>query len=344
MKKVAVVILNWNGVKLLKKFLPSVIETIPNYAEIIIADNDSTDSSINFLKSEYPDLKIVQNKSNGGFAKGYNDALKSVNHEYLVLLNSDIETTPNWIEPVIEFMDTNPKSGAAMPKIRQYKNKKYFEYAGAGGGYIDKWGFPFCRGRIFNEVEEDHGQYDTNQSIFWATGACMFIRNNIFKNLKGFDEFFFAHMEEIDLCWRIQRAGYSINLVGKSHVFHLGGGTLNKLSPRKTFLNFRNNLLLLIKNHPEKGFLVTMAQKLILDGIAGMKFLIEGDLKHTGAIIKAHFSFYSKLPKYLKIRKQLKIELVNNNVIGIYKRSIAKDYFLWKQKKFSDLKEHLFSK
>ena len=342
MKKVAVVILNWNGVKLLRDFLPSVVSTIPDYAEIIIADNASSDDSIKFLNSEYPELQIIQNKSNGGFAKGYNDALKDVDNDYIVLLNSDIETSPNWIEPVIDFMETNPKTGAAMPKIRQYTNKPFFEYAGAAGGYIDKWGFPFCRGRLFNELEKDLGQYDKNESVFWATGACMFVRNEVFKKLGGFDEFFFAHMEEIDLCWRIQRAGYSINAIGNSHVFHLGGGTLNKLSPRKTFLNFRNNLLLLTKNHPKKKFIIRMFQKLILDGLAGVKFLLEGDLKHTLAIIKAHFSFYFNLPKYLKIRKNLKKELINEDIKGIYQSSIAKDHFLLKQRKFSNLNNDLF--
>ena len=306
MKKVAVVILNWNGEKLLKQFLPSVVQTLPEYAEVIIADNASTDGSINFLNSKYPSIKTIQNNTNGGFAKGYNEALKYIHNEYLVLLNSDIETPNNWIEPVIEFMEKNPSIGAAMPKILQYKNKTHFEYAGAAGGYIDQWGFPFCRGRIFNKLEEDKGQYNNSGPVFWASGACMFVRNNIFKDLKGFDEFFFAHMEEIDLCWRIQRAGYLIYAIGESHVYHLGGGTLNKLSPRKTFLNFRNNLLLLVKNHPKKNFIIKMTQKLILDGLAGIKFLFAGNIKHVLAIFKAHISFYANLSKYLKIRKQIK--------------------------------------
>ena len=337
MKKVAVVILNWNGEKLLKEFLPSVINSIPVYAEVIIADNASDDNSIQFLKKSYPEIKILKNKSNGGFAKGYNEALKSVNNPYLVLLNSDIETPNNWVEPVIKAMELDPKIGAAMPKILQYKKKSHFEYAGAGGGFIDKWGFPFCRGRIFNELEEDRGQYNTDIPIFWATGACMFVRNDLFKKLDGFDEFFFAHMEEIDLCWRIQRNGYKIYAIGASHVYHLGGGTLNKVNSRKTFLNFRNNLLLLIKNDVSKGFWFRLIQKIILDWIGGSKFLISGNFKHFFAVLNAHLAFYQVLPRYLKIRKDLKLKLEAENIIGIYPKSIVKSHFIQKKNYFSEL-------
>lgn len=337
MKKVAVVILNWNGEKLLPQFLPSVVNSIPDYAEVIIADNNSSDGSLSYLKSNFPDLKIIQNKTNGGFAKGYNDALKEVDHEYLVLLNSDIETPNNWLEPVFEFMESNPNVGAAMPKILQYNKKTHFEYAGASGGFIDKWGFPFCRGRIFNNLEEDKGQYDSSIPVFWATGACMFVKNELFKKLGGFDEFFFAHMEEIDLCWRIQRLGYDVYSIGESKVYHLGGGTLNKLSPQKTYLNFRNNLLLLTKNYPKNKFGLILFQKLVLDGIAGMKFLIQGDFKHTLAVVKAHFSFYKVLPKFLKVRKQLRLELKNDNVKGIYNNSIISDHFLKGKNYFSQI-------
>lgn len=337
MKKVAVVILNWNGEKLLPQFLPSVVNSIPNYAEVIIADNNSSDGSLSYLKSNFPDLKIIQNKTNGGFAKGYNDALKEVDHEYLVLLNSDIETPNNWLEPVFEFMESNPNVGAAMPKILQYNKKTHFEYAGASGGFIDKWGFPFCRGRIFNNLEEDKGQYDSSIPVFWATGACMFVKNELFKKLGGFDEFFFAHMEEIDLCWRIQRLGYDVYSIGESKVYHLGGGTLNKLSPQKTYLNFRNNLLLLTKNYPKNKFGLILFQKLVLDGIAGMKFLLQGDFKHTLAVIKAHFSFYKVLPQFLKVRKQLRIELKNDNIKGIYNNSIISDHFLKGKNNFSQI-------
>lgn len=337
MKKVAVVILNWNGVKMLEDYLPSVIRSIPEYAEVILADNASTDNSVDFVKKQYPNIKIIVNKINGGFAKGYNDALKDLNHEYLVLLNSDIETPNKWVEPVINFMENNPNVGAAMPKILQLKKKSHFEYAGAAGGYIDKWGFPFCRGRIFEELEEDNGQYNDNKEIFWATGACMFVRNDIYKNLGGLDEFFFAHMEEIDFCWRIQRYGYKVYAIGNSHVYHLGGGTLKKINPKKTFLNFRNNLLMLIKNHPSKNFILRIIQKLILDGIASIKFLFEGKPNHAFSVIKAHFSVYVNLNKFLKIRKKLKTELVKEEVIKIYPRLIIWDFFKKRKKKFSEL-------
>lgn len=337
MKKVAVVILNWNGEKLLPEFLPSVVKSVPDYAEVIIADNASNDESIRYIQENFPTLRIIQNENNGGFAKGYNDALKEVNHEYLVLLNSDIETPKNWLEPVYEFMEANPNVGAAMPNILQYKQKSHFEYAGAAGGFIDKWGFPFCRGRIFNDLEEDKGQYDNNIPVFWATGACMFVKNELFKNLNGFDEFFFAHMEEIDLCWRIQRAGYDIYSIGESKVYHLGGGTLNKVSPQKTFLNFRNNLLLLTKNYPKNKFGLILFQKLILDGIAGLKFLLQGDFKHTISVIKAHFSFYKVFPRFFKIRKQLRKEFKNDDVKGIYNNSIISDHFLKGKNKFSQI-------
>ena len=342
MKKVAVVILNWNGEELLKKFLPSVLATLPEYAEAIIADNASTDGSIAFLNSTYPEIKIIQNKTNGGFAKGYNEALTHVHNEYVVLLNSDIETPENWVQPMTEFMDKNPTVGAAMPKILQYRKKTHFEYAGAAGGYIDQWGFPFCRGRIFDTLEEDKGQYNNNEPVFWASGACMFVRNDTFKKLNGFDEFFFAHMEEIDLCWRMQRAGYLVYAVGESHVYHLGGGTLNKLSPKKTFLNFRNSLFLLIKNYPRNKFLIKMTQKLLLDGLAAAKFLFEGNVRHFLAVFKAHMSFYANLLKYLKIRKKLNQQHTNKEIIGVYKPSIAKEYFISKKNKYSDLAKDSF--
>jgi GT2 family glycosyltransferase len=234
-------------------------------------------------------------------------------------------------------MENNPDTGAAMPKILQLTKKTHFEYAGAAGGFIDKWGFPFCRGRIFEELEEDKGQYNDNKEIFWATGACMFVRNNLYKKLGGLDEFFFAHMEEIDLCWRVKRAGYKIYAIGNSHVYHLGGGTLKKLNPKKTFLNFRNNLLMLVKNHPSEGFAIRIIQKLILDGIAGTKFLLEGKPNHTIAILKAHFSVYANFNKYLKIRKVLKEEFGDKSVSIIYPRLIIWDFFKKGKKKFSDL-------
>lgn len=343
MFSVAVVILNWNGKNLLQEFLPSVINSLPDYAELIIADNASSDDSVAFIKQHYPQLQVIKNEFNGGFAKGYNDALKNLEHEYLVLLNSDIETPQGWIEPVIEFMQANPQAGAAMPKIKQQVKKTHFEYAGAAGGYIDYLGYPFCRGRIFEELEKDEQQYNGIATVFWATGACMFVRNKIYKKLGGFDEFFFAHMEEIDLCWRIQRLGFSIHAIGKSEVYHVGGGTLNKTSPRKTFLNFRNNLLLLVKNETRRRLSFIILAKLILDGVAGAKFLSEGKAQHTLAIVKAHYSFFRAFPKYYKLRKQLKKELPNQQIQGVFQNLIVWKYFLKNNKKFSALKSTDFS-
>lgn len=343
MISVAVVILNWNGKNLLEKFLPSVINSLPDYAEVIIADNASSDDSVGFVKQHYPQLQIISNESNGGFAKGYNDALKNLEHEYLVLLNSDIETPQGWIEPVIEFLQAHPEAGAAMPKIKQQAKKTHFEYAGAAGGYIDFLGYPFCRGRIFEVLEKDEQQYDDSTTVFWATGACMFVRNRIYKTLGGFDEFFFAHMEEIDLCWRIQRLGHSIHVIGSSEVYHVGGGTLNKLSPKKTFLNFRNNLLLILKNETQRNILMIILAKLLLDAIAGLKFLLEGKARHTVAIVRAHYSFFGALPKYYKLRKQLKKELPHQQVKGVFQNLIIWKHFVKKNQKFSQLDNKQFS-
>lgn len=343
MKKLAVVILNWNGEKMLEEYLPSVINSCPEYAEVILADNASTDNSVRFVQENYPDLRIIVNQENHGFARGYNDALKGVNHEYIVLLNSDIETPKNWIEPVFDFMESNPDVGIAMPKIHQIADKNSYEYAGAGGGFIDKLGYPFCRGRLFDTLEKDNGQYNTNLEVFWATGACMFVRNDLFKKLGGLDEFFFAHMEEIDFCWRAKRAGHQVYSIGNAHVYHLGGGTLKKLNPKKTYLNFRNNLLMLIKNHPSKGFASTIFKKLILDGIAGVKFLLQGNIGHTIAIIKAHFSMYANFSKYMKIRKQLQKDYGDAPVSKVYQNLIIWDYFKKKKTKYSDLSSDQFS-
>lgn len=249
MKKTAVVILNWNGRKFLKKFLPDVIKFSKKDAEVIVADNASTDDSVAVLKADFPEIRIIENKSNGGFAKGYNQALKLIDAEYYILLNSDIEVTENWINPVIELMESDKNIAACQPKIRSYHEKEKFEYAGAAGGFIDKFGYPFCRGRIFQSLEEDKGQYDDTVEIFWATGAALFIRAELYHKLGGMDDDFFAHMEEIDLCWRLKNEGYKIMYCPKSTVYHVGGGTLPTSSSWKTYLNFRNNFFLIYKNH-----------------------------------------------------------------------------------------------
>lgn len=341
--KVAVVILNWNGKNFLEKFLPSVVANNPVYSEIIVADNASSDNSIAFLKERYPLIKIIQNAENGGFSRGYNDALKQVKADYYVLLNSDIEVTANWIDPVIQLMDSDETIAACQPKIRDYNKKTHFEYAGAAGGYIDKYGYMLCRGRIFDTIEEDKGQYDDTREIFWATGACLFIRSKYYHQMGGLDEDFFAHMEEIDLCWRLKNYGYKIMYCADSTVYHVGGGTLNKTSPHKTFLNFRNNLVLLFKNHAPAYFIIKIILRMLLDGIAGIKFLISGQAPHFMAILKAHYAFYSSLSKTLAKRRKLKHDIKQYATKGIYSGSIVADYYLKGIKQFDQIDSKKFS-
>jgi GT2 family glycosyltransferase len=328
MPKVAIVILNYNGQGFLEKFLPSVILNSQGH-EIIVADNASTDNSINFLKQTYPNIRLIQLPHNGGFTGGYNEALKQVKATYYVLLNSDIEVTPNWINPVIELMDANPKIAACQPKMRDYHKPDYFEYAGAAGGYIDWLGYPFCRGRIFDTCEVDSGQYEDAREVFWATGACMFIRADVFHELGGFDTQFFAHMEEIDLCWRMKNAGYQIYYSPASTVYHVGGGTLHKSNPRKTFLNYRNGLAMMYKNLPANQLFTTIFARLVLDGVSSIKFLLAGSFKDIWAILKAHFAFYAMIPKLERKSP--------NHLKDIYPKSIVLDYFLRKKKRYGEL-------
>ncbi|MGB0896789.1 MAG: glycosyltransferase family 2 protein [Flavobacteriaceae bacterium] len=299
--KLAIVILNWNGQQLLEQFLPSVV-SYSKEATIYIADNASTDNSIKFISENYPNIAIIKNKSNGGYAKGYNDALQHINADIYCLLNSDIEVTENWLKPIISEFQKDENIAAIQPKILDFKDKTKFEYAGAGGGFVDKYGYPYCRGRIFNSTEHDLKQYNDTLNIFWASGACLFIKSAIYRDLNGFDEDYFAHQEEIDLCWRIQNKGYSIKYVGNSTVYHVGGATLATQNPKKTFLNFRNSLFNLVKNTPKNKGVGLVFIRLCLDGIAGIKYLFEGKPLHTIAIIKAHFSFYNNLSKTLKKR------------------------------------------
>ena len=339
MLKVAVVILNWNGKSFLQKFLPSVLNNIPYYAELFVADNDSTDDSVEFLKQNHPQVRLVINKENGGYAKGYNDALKQIEAQYYILLNSDIEVSPNWIEPIIKLMDEDIKIAACQPKILSYHQKQEFEYAGAGGGYIDKYGYPFCRGRIFQELEEDQSQFDDTIEVFWASGACMFVRAEHYHELEGLDNDFFAHMEEIDFCWRAKNAGYKIFYHGQSVVYHVGGGTLHKSNPRKTFLNFRNNFYLLYKNLPANRLVSVFFWRLVLDGVAGLKFLLDGSYRDSLAVIKAHFSFYASIVKLNKKRQNLKQKKVSK----VYQRNIVYEHFVKKIKKFKSLEQERFS-
>ena len=303
--KIAIVILNWNGKSLLERFLPNLVEHSSN-ASIFIADNASTDDSLNFIKKKFPSIKIIINKINNGYAKGYNDALKHINSDYFVLINSDIEVTEKWLSPIINLMDKNTNIAACQPKILDYKNRKKFEYAGASGGFIDNLGYPFCRGRIFNNIEEDKGQYNNATEVFWASGACLFVRSSQFWEVKGFDEDFFAHQEEIDLCWRLKNRGYITMVEPKSLVYHVGGGTLNTESPFKTELNFRNNLFMLFKNLHLSSLFILIPFRLLLDAIAAFTFLKQNKgIQHFLAIPKAHLSFYFEIPKLIAKRRKL---------------------------------------
>lgn len=328
MSKVAIVILNYNGQRFLEKFLPSVIQNA-DACEIIVADNASTDNSVPFMTQVYPEIRLIQLLHNSGFAGGYNEALKQIKATYYILLNSDIEVTPNWIAPVIDLMDANPNMAACQPKIRDYHKQSHFEYAGAAGGYIDWLGYPFCRGRIFDTCEPDTGQYDDAREIFWATGACMFVRANVFHALGGFDAQFFAHMEEIDLCWRMKNAGYEIYYSPASTVYHVGGGTLHKSNPRKTFLNYRNGLAMMYKNLPDNQLFSTIFMRLVLDGVSSIKFLLAGSFKDIWAILKAHFAFYAMIPRLERKSPML--------LKDIYPKSIVLAYFLKKKKTFREL-------
>jgi GT2 family glycosyltransferase len=321
--KIAVVILNWNGKKLLEQFLPTVI-AFSEEAKIYVADNASTDDSVLFLKNNYPTVQIIQNDYNYGFAKGYNEALKKVSADILALINSDIEVTKNWLQPIIKMFQNEPKTAIIQPKILDFKNKDKFEYAGAAGGFIDKYGYPFCRGRIFETLEKDTKQYNDTSEIFWASGACFFIRKSIFEELKGFDEDFFAHQEEIDLCWRAFNKNYIAKYNSESVVYHVGGATLDKSNPTKTFLNFRNSLLMLLKNLPKNKILPILFVRMILDGLAGIQFLFKGKFTHFIAILKAHFWFYHLISKTLKKRE------ANQKSNYYYQKSIVYQYFVKK--------------
>jgi GT2 family glycosyltransferase len=330
---IAIVILNWNGQKLLEQFLPSVVDFSSKEATIYIADNASTDSSINYVKSSFPSIKIIENDINGGYAKGYNDALQSIDADIYCLLNSDVEVTKNWLKPIISVFKSEKNTAIIQPKLLDFKNKTKFEYAGAAGGFVDLFGYPYCRGRVFNHLETDKGQFNDVEEIFWASGACLFVRAKIYRQLEGFDEDYFAHQEEIDLCWRTQNIGYKIKYVGSSLVYHIGGATLQQSNPHKTYLNFRNSLLNVVKNIPKKWFLFVIFSRLLLDGIAGIKFIIELRPIHTWAIIKAHYSFYKNFNKFLKKRKKLlKKEDYNLHT------SIVWQYFALGRKKFHQLK------
>lgn len=333
---VAIVILNYNGRHFLEKFLPTVIQHSEGHT-IWVADNASTDQSMEWLSSQHPSVKTLVINENKGYAGGYNHALRQIDAKYYVLLNSDIEVTPGWIDPVIEFMESDTNIAACQPKIRAYDLPTHFEYAGAAGGYMDYLGYPFCRGRIFDTREEDLGQYDDEKDVFWATGACLFVRAETFHRANGFDERFFAHMEEIDLCWRLLNMGCRITCSSKSMVYHVGGGTLHKSNPKKTFLNYRNNLIMLYKNLPKGRRKKTLFFRLILDGISSVRFIASGAWPDVIAIIKAHFAFYAMIPALMKEKER------NVYRAPLYYRSIVWEYFVLGKHRFSELTGMNFS-
>lgn len=304
--RLAIAILNWNGKEWLEKFLPIVVQHSPE-ADIYIIDNASVDDSVTFVENNFPSVKVIQNSKNEGFAAGYNSGLKNIDAEIYCLLNSDVEVTQNWIPPMIALFDSDQSIAAAQPKILSYHNRNFFEYAGAGGGFIDNLGFPYCRGRIFNSIEEDKGQYDDETEIFWASGCSLFIRSKDFREQGGFDERFFAHQEEIDLCWRLKNSGKKIMYTGKSAVYHVGGGTLSNQNPEKTFLNFRNNLSMMLKNLPFPNLLWLLFFRLSLDGIAGIQFAFKHGFSHLWAVVRSHVGFYAQLPETWRRRQKHQI-------------------------------------
>ena len=336
--KTAIVILNWNGEKLLPQFLPSVIENsrLPG-TRIMVADNGSTDASIPLLFEKFPEAEILDLKQNYGFAKGYNEALRQINAEYYVILNSDVELSKSWLQPVVALLDGDKTIGAIQPKILSYHEKNTFEYAGAAGGFIDRYGFPFCRGRILNITETDEGQYDQSIDIFWGSGACLVIRAELFHQAGGFDADFWAHMEEIDLCWRIKNMGYRVVVCPESRVYHLGGGSLPYNSPRKLYLNFRNNLSLLYKNLPAGKLFGTLFVRMLLDGVAAFRLLLEGNARGFFSVIRAHLSFYRNLPSLQKKRNSQTGLLTREMHPEMFRKSIILKFYLKGKKRFKEL-------
>ncbi|MCX6316096.1 MAG: glycosyltransferase family 2 protein [Bacteroidetes bacterium] len=333
--KVAIVILNWNGQKFLGQFLPGVIATAGELAEVIVADNHSTDDSLSFLQQEYPSMRVIALDQNYGFAGGYNKALQQVESEYYVLLNSDVEVTPGWLEPMVQLLDGDPGIGACQPKLLSYHHRHLFEYAGGAGGWIDKYGYPFAKGRVFDTCEEDKGQYDASEPIFWASGAALFIRSRVFHELGGFDDYFFAHQEEIDLCWRMQLAGHRVYSCPASVVYHVGGGTLPKGNSLKTFLNFRNNRIMLSKNLPWQRKLWIMPVRNMLDAATALKGLLSGDAGYCWAIVRAEWAyigwwFFRRKRSVFPVSRKGKLE-------GLLKRNIVWLYFAKKKRIFSEI-------
>lgn len=334
----AVVILSYNSLEWHRLFLPLIVAESYNQYDVVVVDHNSTDNTATVVKELFPSVQVIKFYENHGFAWGYATALQQIKAKYYVLLSADFEVSPNWFQPLHAAMEKDPQLAAIQPKVRYYKDKSLFEYAGAAGGFMDKWGYMFCRGRVFADLEKDTGQYDNAIEVFWASGGCFMVRSSVYHQLGGLDPDLFAHMEEIDLCWRLKNAGFKIGVVPSSTVFHVGGSVISYGSPQKTFYNFRNSLVLLLKNENSAKLTWLLLWRLCLDGLAGLQFLMKGDFKNVVAIIKAHFSFYAHFPLWYNKRQKNKQLLVNHpNQIGIYHKSIIWEYYIHKNKRFSDL-------
>jgi GT2 family glycosyltransferase len=338
MNKTAIVILNWNGIGFLKMFLGTVVKhsMIPE-TDIYVADNGSTDGSAEWVANNFKEVKLIIFDKNHGFAGGYNIAVNQLDTTYLLLLNSDIEVTEGWLNPLVTFMDNNPDVASCQPKIRSYYNRDYFEHAGAAGSFIDKYGYPFCRGRIINKVEKDSGQYNSPADVFWSSGACMIVRTDAWRKCGGFDSDFFAHMEEIDLCWRFHKAGYRVSYNPESVVYHVGGGSLPYSSPFKTYLNYRNSLFLLYKNLPDNKLHSTIFLRKLLDGLSAIIFLFKGDLSSVKSIWKAHADYYKNMHELKKKRGIVKKLEISHSPEMILNKSIVFEFYIKGHKTYKSL-------
>jgi hypothetical protein len=336
-KDTAVVILSYNGTKWHELFLPKIVDEAHTGYEVIVADNASTDDTLQYVQTNFPSVKTIQIPVNHGFANGYYEALKQVTAKYYILLSADFEVTEGWFPPLHTAMERDELLAACQPKIRYWRDRELFEYAGAGGGFIDNLGYLFCRGRIFNDLEKDNGQYNDNIEVFWASGGCFVVRAALYHKVGGLDKDLYAHMEEVDICWRLKNAGYKIGYVGSSLVYHVGGSVISYGSPQKLYYNFRNNLILLMKNEKGSRLLWLFPLRFVLDGIAGLQLLLKGQFKHTFIIVKAHFHFYRHAGKWLRRRRENKRLITRRNTEGMYPQSIIVKYFLQGKKKFTDL-------
>lgn len=344
MHRVAIAILNWNGESFLRQFLPDVVLHSSQVADVVVIDNASTDGSLDYIRAHHPEVRLISLPRNYGFAGGYNRGISQLDHEFVVLLNSDVEVTPGWIEPLVRYADNEPGLVACQPSIRNYQDRSWFEYAGAAGGYIDKDCFAFCAGRIFYAFEKDEGQYTGNEEVFWASGAALFIRREAYALVGGLDEDFFAHMEEIDLCWRLKNRGWKVGACRESLVYHVGGGTLDRLHPFKTYLNFRNNLYLILKNYRGPLLAHRLLRRMALDGIAGLRFITEGNWAYFRAVLRAHGSFYKNFRIMLRKRREEAPHVHSPNLAGWYTGSILFAFFIQGRRQLSQLPAHLFLK